>query len=645
MAYEIHEMFGMLPDLVSQGYSSPDDILAIAETGQPDKNDPYQDFAEKNAVDMLAQDSAGNVYEDMLNLTGDTNIAALMATEAANAGVVQSVLGDIPLPTWEETALQQAVDQIMALGPAVRDEAIDNFSDSFGLDESTVTEEVNSKLKEIEKNTRPWWMTPEDDDDQITAPLATPTPIDKSPPLTGIHPDLVWTDDMAIESLGAPFDMIGYSPDDRFKENQRKRQEGIIVEDEGFFIDRTGLQPAQPIDINRQVEDLVPTNPITDMVQNLLMSNTAAPFLEQAIANRDARAKQDAAASALPENQSAVNVEEIGKLVAEIEDLEAATEVTTPQIGAQPVQPTVPVSGITEIAVGSPGWNELENQIMNQNRGPNTFQYILDEQIGGIPQHIVVDPRNMEVPKLYSYYAGADGINRIFSLGTMEMQASSGPYTNFNSSILGRIFHSYDFGQTRVFEPGEFPQTPVASSIPSLPQIDTIATLDTHEEMWDALRASEMGDDIYNPTLWGARRQGFNPAQGRYLLSGGLGDTGQSTSFAEWLPTLYSRDKGNLWEDAVLASNLMSGEAEWADVPEGKRDLMQLLQGQMQGPGARGAMTSMASTGLGAGDGYISSALRNRITDMYDLYSSQVAATGQPVGGFLGYLNQTMMAP
>ena len=86
----------------------------------------------------------------------------------------------------------------------------------------------------------------------------------------------------------------------------------------------------------------------------------------------------------------------------------------------------------------------------------------------------------------------------------------------------------------------------------------------------------------------------------------------------------------------------MSGESEWANVPEGKRDLMQLLQGQMQGPGARGALTSMAATGLGAGDGYVSSALRNRITDMYDLYSSQMAATGQPVGGFLSYLDNRM---
>ena len=647
MAYEIHEMFGMLPDLVSQGYSSAEDILSIAETGQPDKNDPYQDFAEKNAVDMMAQDSAGNVYEDMMNITGDANIAALMATEAGNAGVIESVLGAIPLPTWEETALQQAVDQIMALGPAVRDEAINSFSDSFGLDESTVTKEVNSKVKEVEKNTRPWWMTPEDEDDgEITAPLATPTPIDKSPPLTGIDSSIGWTDAMSIESLGGPYDEIGYAPEGRFKENQRKWEEGTIVKDDGFFIDTTGLEPAPPIDINRQVEDLVPTNPITDMVQNLLTSNTAAPFLERAIANRDARAKQDASASALPENPSAINVEGIDKLVGEIESLEAATEAVTPQVATQATQPTVPVSGIKELPVGSPGWNELENQIMNLNRGPNTFQYILDTQIGGIPQHVVVDPRghqgNIDVPVLYSYYVGTDGINRIFELGPMKKQISSGPYTNFSSDTLGQIFHSYDFGQTRMFEPGKFPETPVASSIPSLPQIDTIATLDTHEEMWDALRASEMGDDIYNPTLWGARRQGFNPAQGRYLLSGGLGDTGQSTSFAEWLPTLYSRDRGDLWKDAVLASNLMSGEAEWANVPEGKRDLMQLLQGQMQGPGARGALTSMAATGLGAGDGYVSSALRNRITDMYDLYSSQMAATGQPVGGFLSYLDNRM---
>ena len=46
MAYDIHQMFGMLPDIVSQGYSSPEDILSIAETGQPEK-DPYEEFLER----------------------------------------------------------------------------------------------------------------------------------------------------------------------------------------------------------------------------------------------------------------------------------------------------------------------------------------------------------------------------------------------------------------------------------------------------------------------------------------------------------------------------------------------------------------------------------------------------------------------
>ena len=31
--FNVSEMFGMLPDLVMQGFSSPEDILNIAETG------------------------------------------------------------------------------------------------------------------------------------------------------------------------------------------------------------------------------------------------------------------------------------------------------------------------------------------------------------------------------------------------------------------------------------------------------------------------------------------------------------------------------------------------------------------------------------------------------------------------------------
>ena len=91
MAYDIHEMFGMLPDLVSQGYSSPEDILSIAETGQPEK-DPYETFLQNEPDKSIA---TGVIFDDVLTATGDEALARYVADGEASDLLVSTVFGTL----------------------------------------------------------------------------------------------------------------------------------------------------------------------------------------------------------------------------------------------------------------------------------------------------------------------------------------------------------------------------------------------------------------------------------------------------------------------------------------------------------------------------------------------------------------------
>ena len=130
MAYDIHQMFGMLPDLVSQGYSSPEDILSIAETGQPEK-DPYETFLENEPDKNLA---TGVIFDDVLTATGDEALARYIADGEASDILVNAVFADIPgvnKPLGiDQFNLDHAVEQIMSLNESLRANAISSYSNA-----------------------------------------------------------------------------------------------------------------------------------------------------------------------------------------------------------------------------------------------------------------------------------------------------------------------------------------------------------------------------------------------------------------------------------------------------------------------------------------------------------------------------------
>ena len=159
----------------------------------------------------------------------------------------------------------------------------------------------------------------------------------------------------------------------------------------------------------------------------------------------------------------------------------------------------------------------------------------------------------------------------------------------------------------------------------------------TPEQTWEAMRVSQMGEDIYNPVMWGARDVGFAPVKGQYLLSGA------NQSFTNWLDRTQggkSLNMADLWDDAVLASSTMGTQFDPSTLMPVHRNVMGLLGGDA----ARENALLMSYAALGGGPGIGGQAMYSQLGRMYDIFAAQQAAQGLPASGFLEYLNN-MLAP
>ena len=152
---------------------------------------------------------------------------------------------------------------------------------------------------------------------------------------------------------------------------------------------------------------------------------------------------------------------------------------------------------------------------------------------------------------------------------------------------------------------------------------------------WDALRAAEMGEDIYNPIKWGARRFGYGEARGKYMLSGEM-----AGGFPEWLQTsgyqeTPAEDIAQQWESLVRESTALgqpTGEGAWDPIGGTQAGY---IRGDDPDAVKRNTIY-MIMAALGAGEGMGSMAMARTLSDMYDVYATQqLAQMGQP-GGFAG---------
>jgi hypothetical protein len=181
------------------------------------------------------------------------------------------------------------------------------------------------------------------------------------------------------------------------------------------------------------------------------------------------------------------------------------------------------------------------------------------------------------------------------------------------------------------------PAVAMAGGAP-LPLQSTLGTL-TPTKQWETLRAQEMGEDIWNPVRWGTRMQGFKPAYGQFLLSGKQ----FGSPFHEFVQSGAQPDMAQGWQELARASAGLTSPLDLAGADELALGRQIGYQGLITGDAARTNAVLMAAAAMGAGQGYGADAMRTQLASMYDVFASEAAASGQPAGGFIDWLNQRIV--
>ena len=184
--FTLPQMFGQLTDLVTQGFSSPEDILSIGSTGQPDTSDPY------GGSEEAFQRGQGDIYGEVLKATGDPTLASQAASGSASDALVQAMMTD-QTPSASQIRLDQAVNDVLPMygQEAFYEKTIDEFANAYGVKSNTLNREVERVKREEEINSRNWW----DGKDGIQLPM-----------VDIVQPSIVETIDPArtVSAINAP---------------------------------------------------------------------------------------------------------------------------------------------------------------------------------------------------------------------------------------------------------------------------------------------------------------------------------------------------------------------------------------------------------------------------------------------------------
>jgi hypothetical protein len=169
-------------------------------------------------------------------------------------------------------------------------------------------------------------------------------------------------------------------------------------------------------------------------------------------------------------------------------------------------------------------------------------------------------------------------------------------------------------------------------------------------DLWRSARISQLGGQAALPQFQKSAMAGFQPAYGRYLLSG------YSQPFAQYLK---GTSTGGGIQDYASQARL---QPQWNALVGASRSLNPGMgvtsltpaqiqyRGLLEGPDARANAIAMSMAGMGGvggggrfGGGWsqgIGGQARQRaLGNLYDLYSDRAAAKGLPAGGFINWLN------
>jgi hypothetical protein len=133
--------------------------------------------------------------------------------------------------------------------------------------------------------------------------------------------------------------------------------------------------------------------------------------------------------------------------------------------------------------------------------------------------------------------------------------------------------------------------------------------------------------------------QGFQPAYGQWLLSGKQ----FGSPFHEFVQSGAQPDLAQGWQELARASAGLTSPLELAGADQLALGRQIGFQGLIQGDAGRTNAVLMAAAAMGAGQGYGADAMRTQLASMYDVFASEAAASGQPAGGFIDWLNQRIV--
>ena len=696
---DLPNLFAELPNLIIAGYGDPASLGAIWSTGKL----PEQEPSGPTLADLEEQfqQQQGDTYTDILSSTGDPHQAGIIANaqsqEAINAAVNQTMINIL---AKDENKVSLAADAVMSYeGPLDPDMNVaDIVAPIYNVSPTKVEAVLKDRGKLAESYAKPFYemdigqdivVQPETVDEYIDITKPGPMPaadeynelIDMhqgiNPPPRGIsssemaaagHPGFGKVPEVLGRALGSvvepavgpvvetatdvgshlygslkeDYEMLrdrpGLTPEER--EEARSRQLAKYrLSREAWEIDQ-GIREADPVGVMSDDPEAEEKRAINDAVVDRLLAELQGEF--QNVLG-DPHKDNAYFLGRINEIMNTPEGQGSGFADRSAEDLLAswgenprfmkpdseAAAGTTPTVTgpAQEVMlgPFRPLRELATIVEGAEAAPILTKMLSSQDR---TYDYFVSPEGLGL----WVDQEK----NLWGAQEGPGGIDQLISYGQMAKGAT---WNNETEYTLGghTWLHNPDNAAMPWRIKDEQPVTTMAGG-GALPLRSTLRSM-TPPKQWETLRAQEMGENIWNPVQWGTRMQGFQPAYGQWLISGQQ----HTTPFHEFVQSGAQPDMAQAWQELARASAGLTSPRNITNPDSLALGRQVAYQGLLQADAARTNAVLMASAAMGAGEGYGADAMRAQLGSMYDVFAAEAAASGQPAGGFIDWLNQRIV--
>lgn len=647
----IPEAFGNLTSLIQSG-ASAGDILNVAATGEI----PYS----PEELPPLAPEISTPTYDQVIDATGDPGLANYVASEEASEYLMQAIMENEKIQSKRpETKVQQALNSIpeFIFTPTESDDLIEQslidvyvnqLSDSFGVSSDQIKSGINDVklsqkkvLDELERSQTIKYKEEEQLQDQLeemqfqdTASIADS--------MVAAEASRERVDELlGSREISPPQPVAALA-------TQGVPQAAMTEEELQFQADDVPYELGTGMDYVNPDDEAISL--ALQMVQSEYMDTSGFPDSQYDSEYWRSRV-QDVISSIRGYSTSAwrhtdaTDVLEMwgdrSQFKAVVSDVDKSPVVAAAE-GTAVVSPADAAAAAAAAAILPPTFiapNSEEAMAFHGNR--QNIEYLGD--ISNLNWFLDPDSRVVW---------GMDIDDNLYKIGELSDFTESNGYNLY--SIGGQTI-SYDTDSEEwSFAPPSFIDTQAGvqagagtgyGGVPSPSYLASIEMSEGPKKVWETIQASQMGEDVYNPMLWGARMHGFQPAFEKYAYS-----TPRGTSFASFIQEPSDVPAGR-WEELLRASasggrlKNMEGFGETPEERLASRGRMLQFYEYLTGPQKDEYTVALLAAAMNAGEGMGGAALRRRLGTMYDVYSAQAASGMQPVGGFVSHFGSNILSP